>query len=489
MKLFINAKKFPRKTDKNQIFTTYLHTLEKLEINATLTPKQFEALEYLMDKTTTEIGFWGWAGWGKSRLWVVRVWTMCQNYADVRYFLARRELKRLKETTLNTYFKFCASVALPKIYTGKLNNQAGSIKFNNGSEILLLDVAYQPSDPLYERLGSLEFTGWFIDEAGEVDRMAIQILSTRVGRQNNEKYGICPKILETFNPNKWHIYERYYLAKKKGIMPAYRKFIVSLATDNSKLDKNYIEQLEKADVVTKQRLLYGNFEYDDDPLKIYDINEIYDAFTNPSTKKAEPTKYLVCDVARFGNDSIRIWYREDDDLIEIITRRKQGIDETIEDIKKLEAERWVRRSNIVIDSDWVWGWVADGLRGCINFINNATPYQEYDDKFMKNNFANLKTQCAFKLKEKMQKGKIRLNMNAEDKELFVQEAENIRVKNPDTWGKTKLEEKEELKRILWRSPDIFDMVMMKQVFDVRKIISDNAYKTPVITISRDEELY
>jgi hypothetical protein len=89
-------------------------------------------------------------------------------------------------------------------------------------------------------------------------------------------------------------------------MPDYRKFIVSLATDNPRLDKNYIAQLEKADIVTKQRLLYGNFEYDDDPLKIYTTDELYDAFTNPTTKTKNPIKYLVCDVARFGNDTIRI---------------------------------------------------------------------------------------------------------------------------------------------------------------------------------------
>jgi hypothetical protein len=42
-------------------------------------------------------------------------------------------------------------------------------------------------------------------------------------------------------------------------------FIPALATDNKKLPKTYIEQLMRSDEVTKQRLLYGNFEYDDTP--------------------------------------------------------------------------------------------------------------------------------------------------------------------------------------------------------------------------------
>jgi hypothetical protein len=39
----------------------------------------------------------------------------------------------------------------------------------------------------------------------------------------------------------------------------------TLATDNKRLPKSYIEQLSKANEVTKQRLLYGNFDYDDSP--------------------------------------------------------------------------------------------------------------------------------------------------------------------------------------------------------------------------------
>jgi hypothetical protein len=107
---------------------------------------------------------------------------------------------------------------------------------------------------------------------------------------------------------------------------------------------------------------------------------------------------------------------------------------------------------------------------------------------MHNNFANLKTQCAYKLKEKLDRWKIRFTMNETDKELFVQEAENVRIVNPDKGWKTKLEDKDTLKQIIGRSPDIFDMINMKQVFDVRKIIV-NEEPTVSIQISRDEELY
>jgi hypothetical protein len=42
-------------------------------------------------------------------------------------------------------------------------------------------------------------------------------------------------------------------------------FIPALATDNPHLDENYITQLQRADEITRQRLLFGNFDYDDTP--------------------------------------------------------------------------------------------------------------------------------------------------------------------------------------------------------------------------------
>jgi hypothetical protein len=36
----------------------------------------------------------------------------------------------------------------------------------------------------------------------------------------------------------------------------------------------------RADKVTKERLLNGNWEYDDDPTKLYQYDDINDLFTN-----------------------------------------------------------------------------------------------------------------------------------------------------------------------------------------------------------------
>jgi hypothetical protein len=111
--------------------------------------------------------------------------------------------------------KFYQDYNIDEKYRWKLNEQKSIIKFKNGSEIVLLEGCYYPSDPLYNRFGSLELTGAFIEESAECPIEGIEYIQTRVWRQLNEKYWILWKVLETFNPNPGHVYERYYMWKHK----------------------------------------------------------------------------------------------------------------------------------------------------------------------------------------------------------------------------------------------------------------------------------
>ncbi|KKL68647.1 hypothetical protein LCGC14_2122920, partial [marine sediment metagenome] len=60
-----------------------------------------------------------------------------------------------------------------------MNSQTNIIQFHNGSKVFLMDMSYQPSDPLYTRFGGLELTGAFVDESNENQLQAIEILKTR----------------------------------------------------------------------------------------------------------------------------------------------------------------------------------------------------------------------------------------------------------------------------------------------------------------------
>ena len=418
--------------------------------------KQWVALWYLTDNITTEIWYWWWAWWGKSFLWVFRVWMYALQYPNTRRFFGRKELTNLKKTTLATYYKLMAEYEIPEVSRWVLNSQDNIIRFTNWSEILLLDLAHKPSDPLYTRFWSLELTWWFIDESNEIDQQCITILNTRVWRQYNKKYNLLPKILETFNPDKWHVYSRYYKPYKSGTLPTYRQFIPALAVDNPHIEQVYIEQLKKADEITKQRLLYGNFDYDDESWSLFRHDEILDLFS--STVIKSDVRYMSVDVARLWKDNTIITIREWLECWEIIKYNWYTTDQTAQAIKEFEVSLWIPRRNIIIDTDWVWWWVADQVRWCVNFINNSRPTDH--------NFINLKTQCYYKLRDLMEKRLVRVIADWDIREKLSQELSNIKVKNPDKDQKTQLESKEEMKKRLWRSPDIADSIMMRMYYEL-----------------------
>ena len=150
-------------------------------------------------------------------------------------------------------------------------------------------------------------------------------------------------------------------------------------------------------------------------------------------------------------------------------------DKTVELIRELEIEHGIRRSYEIIDSDWVGWWVVDQLRWAKGFVNNAQAIQPIEAKFddtKRVNYKNLKTQCLFKLRELMEKWLVSIDerafQNDNDKELFIQELENVMLKNVDKEGKVELETKDEMKERIGRSPDLLDAFFMKFYFHIVK---------------------
>lgn len=412
---------------------------------------------------------------------------MCIKYPWVRYAIGRKELKRLKQSTLASYFKFVSDYNIPEKQRWMYNAQDSKITFANGSEILLLDLAYQPSDPLYTRLWSTELTWAFVDEAAEVDEQCITILSTRIWRQNNEKYNIAPKLLQCFNPDKWHVYRKFYKPYKDWSLPDYRVFIPALATDNEFVPKSYIEQLEKADEVTKQRLLYGNFDYDDTPWRLFDFEALNDMFTNP---RYNWEKIISVDVAREWNDNTVICIWDWLEILEIISEAKSRLDELSYKIRNLSQKYWVWSSRIIVDENWVWWWLVDSLR-CQGFINNARPVETKSPNMsQKRNFDNLKTQCYYELSKLVNDRKIRINTDQSLYWTIIEELDVIVQVDLDKDWKYSIIKKDEIKQKIWRSPDYSDAIMMRMFYELRKtnLIEDKEEKKEYDPILDDDEL-
>jgi phage terminase large subunit len=245
-----------------------------MEVTLRPTPKQHQAWQKLWDAVTKYLFFGGGAGGGKS--WVGCEWilTNCQRYPGSKWFIGREELSRLMKSTYITWAKVCKHHG---VSDWKLNGQYNYIEFANGSRVDLLDLKHAPSDPLYERFGSLEYTGGWIEEGGEVAFKAFDTLKSRVGRHMNREYDLIGKILVTCNPKKNWLYQDIYKPWKEGRLPSGYAFIQSLYNDNPYTADSYAQDLAAIrDQATKQRLMYGNWEYDNDPAALMEYDAIVD---------------------------------------------------------------------------------------------------------------------------------------------------------------------------------------------------------------------
>lgn len=434
-------------------------------ITPTITPtlKQHNAWQALRDANTRYVVFGGGAGGGKSWLGAEWLLTNCYVYPGTKWFIGREELKRLMSSTFLTFVKVCAHHKIPQDW--KLNGQYNFIEFKNGSRIDLLDLKYLPSDPLYERFGSLEYTGGWIDEAGEVNYMAVDVLKTRVGRHLNDKYNLLSKTLYTCNPSKDWLYRMIYLPFKAGTLPPEYAFIRSLYSDNWYASKDYEQNLKQiSDPTTKERLMFGNWEYSDDPSALMLYDSIIDVFTNSTV--FDSSKYLSVDVARFGSDKSVIGYWRGLTLESIETTSKLSLDVLASKISQIARDKQIPFSQIIVDEDGVGGGMVDILRGVKGFVGNSTPLNTVKGK--PDNFQNLRTQCYYALAEAVNSHQIAVK--CEDQAMrgyIIQELEQVKSRDNDKDGKRKILSKDDVKELIGRSPDYSDMMMMRMWFELR----------------------
>lgn len=426
-----------------------------IDVQAKFTSTQKQALKYLYDNKTTEVLFGGAAGGGKSWIGCAWVISLCIEYPGTRYLIGRSKLDALKKTTLNTFFEVCKLWGAAANLHYNFNASSNILTFWNGSEIILKDLFLYPSDRNFDSLGSLEITGAFIDEANQITEKAKNVVASRL-RYKLDEYDLIPKLLMTCNPAKNWTYTEYYKPSKEGKLKSHRKFIQSLVDDNEYISKHYKTQLETLDELSKQRLLFGNWEYDASKDSLIEYDAIINLFQQ-SGKDGQ--KYISCDVARFGSDKTVIMYWEGLHIKKIQTMLKSAVNDVVTQVKEMQQLNEVPLRNIIVDSDGVGGGVRDYLR-CKDFTNNA--------RALKNeNYQNLKTQCYYKLADLVNKAQIGISCtDVNIKENIIQELEQVRMKDADKDNKLQIITKDTVKDIIGRSPDYSDAMAMRMYYEI-----------------------
>jgi len=428
------------------------------------TVKQEEAWDYLFNKTTKYVVFGGAAGSGKS--WLICEWLIwnCYKYPGSKWFVGRDELKKIMSSVFVTFTKVVKHHKIPAT-EWKLNGQYNYIEFKNGSRIDLLDLKLLPTDPMFERFGSLEYTGGAIEEAGEIHANAFEILKSRIGRHMND---VCPpKILITCNPKKNWLYYDFYLPYRDNKLPSDSAFIPANYKDNKYTAEVYGEQLSNLrDQVMKQRLMFGNWEYDDSKDQLLSYSEIVSIFSNDGERGG---KYITIDPAFQGKDTavILVW---DGYIVETVVAipkiQEADLRQYIDNLIKLLD---IPRRNVDVDAAGNGSFLPSFLKGIRGFIGGSSPLKNKEaryDEMVKPYYNNLRTQCIFEMAHKIKVGRVRVNCNEEVKAKLIQEIEQWRVKEVDTDKKVSIIGKDEIKENIGRSTDYSDALYMRCFFDL-----------------------
>lgn len=458
------------------------------ELVITPLPKQDLAYDAWNNDNVDDVIFGGFAGGGKSWWGSEAIMWDALRWPNTRYFIGRDELKTLLQTSFVTLtqkvFKH------HKLEQGKhwtFNAQRNELHFYNGSQINLLHLGIIPSDPLFDRFGSHEYTRGWIDEASECPFRAYDVLKSRVGRWNNKEMGIKAKMALTLNPSQEWPYRLFYdpwkkanrstdpfkpLVSMRGVAEGESiertfVFIPARPGDNEYTAGEYTKSLATInDPVLKARLLDGDWEFTDAHDVLFPADALADMFDNKIKKSSD--LFLTVDVARYGGDKIVLTHWRGWEAFRIDLYVMLPIQSTADKVRTALDTYGIPREHVLVDADGIGGGVVDLLPGCIPFSGAAAPFGVIGEKATRERYENLRVQCVYHASELARARQIAITEpNISVREQIAEDLQQFKRRDSEKEGKLRVVKKELMKSALGRSPDIGDTIVMRSYFDLR----------------------
>ncbi len=438
-----------------------------------LLPKQLRAFKYWHDTLTKVIVYGGAKGSAKSFLGCNLIFMDALTRPGTHYFIARKQLNDLRNHTRPSIREWFNVAGIPIDTYSRFDGRDNFYELHNGSRIYLIDAKDLPSDPLFERFGSMQITRGWIEEGGQFNYHAYANLLLSIGRWQNTP-DFIGKLLITCNPKKNFLYHDFYKPFKEGKLEADKQFIQSFAWENPFLTEDYINTLKNTkDETTRQRLFHGNWDYDNDPTKLCDYDAILNSFDNIHVRRGETR--ITADIATHGNDDLVICVWMGRLLIDIERLPISGGKQIIGALNRMRKKYNIPPSHIIYDADGVGNFI--GKKG--GFIEQAKPFNNNGRPSIvkKEGYRNLKAYCAYLFAEQINENNYYFFALADDehwKEKAIQEIDQLKsIHTDDDLKNLDIVPKKQIKNILNRSPDFLDCCIMNEYFD---IVPKNTYK-------------
>jgi hypothetical protein len=239
-------------------------------------------------------------------------------------------------------------------------------------------------------------------------------------------------------------------------------------------DPNYVANLAQQDEEQRSRDLEGNWNFKatgDDMIKMGDMEKFY---TNPQ-QIGDGKRYVTCDVAFDGGDSLVMWLWRGWHIEDIFVCRLDSKG-SVEAVQAKLNEWGVLEENFCYDLNGV----GQTFKG---FFKRAVPFnnrESVDDK-LKNVYDTIKSQSAYLFAKKILNGEVSINPRLLDlkfsgkgfekvplRQILMKERKCIRADESASDKGFCIIKKAEMKKIVGHSPDYFESLFMRMIFDIKR---------------------
>lgn len=225
-------------------------------------------------------------------------------------------------------------------------------------------------------------------------------------------------------------------------------------------------------------------EYADEIGSLFAYSNVLDVFSN--TIEKDNQKYLIVDVAGEGADKTKFSRWEGLEEVERETFSGLTTEEIIHKIRDYCALYQIPLSHVAVDSIGIGEGIASSslLRGIVGFKSSysaiktdKTIVQLANVHYVKeppliSDYTNLRSQCIFKLAHLVYNHEIASKVTGQLMENILEELPLYQDISLDT-QKRQATSKEDIKKLLGRSPDDSDTWIMRMYFEIVKTVSPN----------------
>lgn len=254
-----------------------------------------------------------------------------------------------------------------------------------------------------------------------------------------------------------------------------------------KVNPGYLSNLASQDEATRMALLHGNWKVVLSEKDIYEYSSFRGLFDN--VKEVDHTrKCITADIAFEGSNKFIVGYWLGFELMDIDIMDKSNGPQIIDSIIGMAKYYGVNNSDIVFDADGVGQFIAGSeggfIPGAIGFHGGGKTLEFYDEiseEYKSENYFNLRAQCYYRSGLAVQRGDRKVNASVANKmyddkmtirQRMMHERKAIKKDDKTPDGKLKIISKDEMKaKINGDSPDILDMVMMREVLELEQSYS------------------